>query len=432
VKEVGVAVRKEVNKLYKCLELDIDGIFKSMLLLKKKKYAAVTIHERGDGTVYFEKEMKGLDLVRRDWCPVSKDAGKAVVEEILSGKPREEIVENIHAYILELTRRIREGEEDLARFVVTKGLNKSPKDYPDCKAQAHLQVALKMIAANKPVNIGDHIPYVICKEGEEGALPSARAHHPDEIKRSNGELSIDVEWYLENQILPPISRLCEPIEGTSAAILSSLMGLDATKYKTRSEDVNDWGFTLKSKMDDAVRFAKCEKLMCKCPSCNTETPFPGVMNPATQQLGLTCPQCGAMFYGRKNARDVFLYLMNRISLLLRACEKKYYEGWLQCEDHTCGCRTRQQSVLGNYCIMRCNGRMSMEYDDEQLHLQLKYLEALFDTQRYKDKYSVALDRSVSVEQLALVTMHAAVFAYFFSQYASGLPGDLQPSQAADE
>lgn len=191
VKEIGVAVRKEVNKLYKCLELDIDGIFKSMLLLKKKKYAAVTINERADGSVYFEKEMKGLDLVRRDWCPLSKEAGKVVVEEILSGKPREEIVETIHAFIIELTRRARAGEEDLSRFVVTKGLNKSPKDYPDCKGQAHLQVALKMMADNRPVNIGDHIPYVICKEGSEtGALPAQRAHHPDEIRRSEGALTV--------------------------------------------------------------------------------------------------------------------------------------------------------------------------------------------------------------------------------------------------
>jgi DNA polymerase alpha subunit A len=190
VREVGVAVRKEVNKLYKCLELDIDGIFKSMLLLKKKKYAAVTINERMDGSIYYEKELKGLDLVRRDWCPLSKEAGKSVVDDILSGRPREEIVDNIHAFIIELTRKVRASEEDLSRFVVTKGLNKSPKDYPDCKGQAHLQVALRMIAASKPVNIGDHIPYVICKEGEEGALPAARAHHPDEIKRSNGELTV--------------------------------------------------------------------------------------------------------------------------------------------------------------------------------------------------------------------------------------------------
>ena len=36
--------------------------------------------------------------------------------------------------------QVREGKEDLSRFIVTKGLNKSPKDYPDCKGQPHLQV----------------------------------------------------------------------------------------------------------------------------------------------------------------------------------------------------------------------------------------------------------------------------------------------------
>ena len=30
-------VKSEVNKLYRLLEIDVDGIFKCMLLLKKKK-----------------------------------------------------------------------------------------------------------------------------------------------------------------------------------------------------------------------------------------------------------------------------------------------------------------------------------------------------------------------------------------------------------
>ena len=52
------------------------GIFKSMLLLKKKKYAALVINEHANGTITYDKEMKGLDLVRRDWCGVSKDTGE--------------------------------------------------------------------------------------------------------------------------------------------------------------------------------------------------------------------------------------------------------------------------------------------------------------------------------------------------------------------
>ncbi len=47
---------------------------------------------------------------------------------------------------------------------------------------------------------------------------------------ASGEYTLDYEWYLSTQILPPISRLCEPIEGTSPAILSERLGLDASKY----------------------------------------------------------------------------------------------------------------------------------------------------------------------------------------------------------
>ena len=49
VKKVGNAVKKEVNKRYKLLEIEMDGIYKCMLLLKKKKYAAVKIVESGPG-----------------------------------------------------------------------------------------------------------------------------------------------------------------------------------------------------------------------------------------------------------------------------------------------------------------------------------------------------------------------------------------------
>lgn len=58
VKEIGNQVKREVNKLYKSLELDLDGVFKSMLLLKKKKYAALVVVENADGTISYEKEMK--------------------------------------------------------------------------------------------------------------------------------------------------------------------------------------------------------------------------------------------------------------------------------------------------------------------------------------------------------------------------------------
>lgn len=164
VMELGERVKASVNKQYKALEIDIDGVFKKMLLLKKKKYAAVTISEdAASGVVKCETEMKGLDLVRRDWCPLSKELGRYVIDELLSSEDgREAIVQRIHERLTALAEDVRTGKVPMDMFVVTKGLNKAPKDYPDCKSQAHLQVALRMVEQSKPVNIGDHIPYVIC------------------------------------------------------------------------------------------------------------------------------------------------------------------------------------------------------------------------------------------------------------------------------
>lgn len=69
-------IKSEVNKTYKRLELDLDGIFRYMLLLKKKKYAAVTISKLPNGEVEMKKEVKGLDIVRRDWSKISAMTGE--------------------------------------------------------------------------------------------------------------------------------------------------------------------------------------------------------------------------------------------------------------------------------------------------------------------------------------------------------------------
>lgn len=78
---MGKRLKGEVNVLYKCLEIEIDGVFKSLLLLKKKKYAALKYENfMNPPEVKVVQEMKGLDMVRRDWCPLSKRVGRYVLD----------------------------------------------------------------------------------------------------------------------------------------------------------------------------------------------------------------------------------------------------------------------------------------------------------------------------------------------------------------
>lgn len=56
---------KASRRLYRCLEIELDGLYKRMLLLKKKKYAAVKVQLGNDGVPYEFIERKGVDMVRR-------------------------------------------------------------------------------------------------------------------------------------------------------------------------------------------------------------------------------------------------------------------------------------------------------------------------------------------------------------------------------
>jgi DNA polymerase alpha subunit A len=70
--KIGEAPKEKVNLKYKMLEIDIDGVFRRTLLLRKKKYAAKVVTKQANGSYKEVLEVKGLDLVRRDGCDLSR------------------------------------------------------------------------------------------------------------------------------------------------------------------------------------------------------------------------------------------------------------------------------------------------------------------------------------------------------------------------
>ncbi|KAK0605744.1 hypothetical protein LWI29_030308 [Acer saccharum] len=131
-KAIAGKVIQEVNKKYKCLEIDLDGLYKRMLLLKKKKYAAVKVQFK-DGTSYEVIERKGLDMVRRDWSLLSKEVGDFCLSQILSERSCEDVVESIHSSLMKVQEDMRNGQVALEKYVITKSLTKPPEAYPDAK-----------------------------------------------------------------------------------------------------------------------------------------------------------------------------------------------------------------------------------------------------------------------------------------------------------
>lgn len=409
VYDLGAKVKHEVNKLYRTLELEIDGVFRSMLLLKKKKYAAITISSLPDGTNVFGKEMKGLDLVRRDWCIQSKESGEYVLDQILSGEDREETLSKIHNHLEDIAKKMRNNELPLDKYVITKGLSKHPDQYPDGKSQPHVQVAKMMLKAKRPVNTGDHIPYVITEELEQDVQPDSkkskgaaeRARHPEEILRSNGVLKPDIEWYLQQQILPPIFRLCENIDGTSQAIIAEKLGLDSSRFNQRygaGADIDDSAlvdFVPASLKTDSERFKDVEKFCITCQSCLVNSELKGVFTVSKDgnnviMSGYNCPNPHCIspnHWGYNSHFDLLNVLSNKVTVVVRQAVGSHGMYEYECDDPGCRLQTRQLSVSGKSCLGRgCHGILQPLHSAMKLDTQIKYLKSLFDINHCYKQY----------------------------------------------
>jgi DNA polymerase alpha subunit A len=115
--KVGEEFKKSVNERYRLLEIDVDNVFRRLLLHAKKKYAAVNLTEV-DGKYIEKLEVKGLDMKRREYCALSKEVSSKLLNEILSGEDQEIVLNKVHEYLRELAERMKENTIPVQKYVI--------------------------------------------------------------------------------------------------------------------------------------------------------------------------------------------------------------------------------------------------------------------------------------------------------------------------
>ncbi|KAL1842844.1 hypothetical protein VTJ49DRAFT_4011 [Mycothermus thermophilus] len=361
--KVGRDFKVEVNRRYRRLEIDIDNVFRRILLQAKKKYAAINLVEV-DGKFVEKMEIKGLDMKRREYCPLSREVSKRILDEILSGNDTEASVQRIHEYLREISAKMREQAVQIPKYIILTQLGKAPKEYPNADNMPQVQVALREMARGKVMRKGDVVQYIITGDSKTSSeAPAKRAYTPQDVLKPNSGLVPDVEWYIGKQIFPPVERLCANIVGTSTAQLADNLGLD---------------------IPDAIRFQNCARLSLRCRACKTSSPFEGLLLSADRvtPAGVACPACKTILPN--------LSIVAQVEAAVRAQTARYYEGWVVCNDTSCGLRTRQISVCGaTRCLgpkglaKGCAGKVHYEMGEREMYNQLVYFASLWDVDRAK-------------------------------------------------
>ncbi|KAL1512623.1 hypothetical protein ABEB36_002186 [Hypothenemus hampei] len=380
VYKLGQKIKQEVNKLYKTVELDMDNVFKYLLLLKKKKYAAITLNKGPDGKIKEEKELKGLDIVRRDWSELVSGVGNSILDQIFTDQSEDDRILNILNYLKKITEDLNEGRVPLQLLIITKQLTKDPRQYPNVQSLPHVQVALRCNNQGGHFRAGDTIPYVICEDGTTNSA-TQRAYHPDELNKHEN-LKIDVNYYLAQQLHPVIMRICEPIDGIDAHQIAECLGLDPKAYKTKlyggmikkDDDVTGQNITQPN-----IKFKDVENFTFKCRCCHEQNTVDGPLRVSDNCWVLA--KCVNKKCTMKPVEYLFS-IKNQLYRVINAYIMRCLKNKLICEDPTCKYEMAHlpKKFRGkNPTCPRClRSWLQKEYSDKDLYYQLTYLSHIFD------------------------------------------------------
>lgn len=279
-------------------------------------------------------------------------------------------------------------------------------------------VALKMKEKGLSIRHGDTIPYIICcPQSMENSLTNGngsignhhnhgliadRAHHPDDL-RKDPTLLIDIDWYMTQQIHPPISRLCEYIEELSSAKLASYLGLDSRKYhQIRKMDLDDED-GINSTIPSYLRMLKSDeelyknnkRLSIQCPECKSFSLMESIISSPSSSpspsnkdemekdketdLAFKCIKCTKSFSSMTIYYQVLGFIRRYLS--------EYYTFTLKCNE--CHSITQRVRIYESQCITdSCRGRMRPIISGSQVYNQLLYLKYLFDLDKQASKIGI--------------------------------------------
>lgn len=198
---IGRMIAKTVtSSLQRPMELVFDSFARRAIFIAKKRYAVLLLEKSPDG-MREKIRVKGMETVRRDWCELTTKTMEKVLELVLKEGKVDDAVELVRNTI-DSIREIDASKNPqlFEELVLTRQYTKKPENYKS--RQPHITVVDKLKSRGIIANVGERIPFVILA-GK--GLFVERAEDPDYAREK--KLPLDVDYYINKQILPPVERI---------------------------------------------------------------------------------------------------------------------------------------------------------------------------------------------------------------------------------
>jgi len=220
---VGNSIANTVTgSLVKPMELVFDSYARRAIFLAKKRYALL-IQEKTAQGMKEKIKVKGMETVRRDWCELTTKTIEKVLELVLKEGKVDDAVLLVKNTINSL-KTIDASSPLFEDLILTRQYTKKIESYRN--RQPHITVIEKLQKRGIIANVGDRIPFVIVAGN---AIFVDRAEDPEYAQKKN--LPIDVDYYINKQILPPVERILSDFGVTR----EMLRGMGERKVQTETK-----------------------------------------------------------------------------------------------------------------------------------------------------------------------------------------------------
>ena len=198
--KVGEDVAQKISDSFReDIELEMEKVYSGFLLITKKRYFGGMHEPNKAGDVVFSKvDAKGVELIRRDNCPLLRNLYKKIVDSLVFDKDPLKAL----ASVKETLERVVNDEVPYEEYIITKELRKE-ESYANPK-QEQLMLAKKISARTNggvTPQPGDRIPFVI-RYDKHAKHICDRAEDLDYLRENN--IPLDRLYYITNKITKPI------------------------------------------------------------------------------------------------------------------------------------------------------------------------------------------------------------------------------------
>lgn len=195
------------------IKLELEKIFRRILLMKRKRYEGEKDERSPSGLLGPDGEpiydvktsgmSKGSETRRRDVCTFVRETIVQAVRRVFA----EGDLEGAIAFVRDAATRLASGEVPYEQLVLSRSVSKHPDDYK--VKQAHIALLQRMMRRDqgRTFEIGSRVHYVLtqagrrAKTGEMAEDPAYAAAH---------RIPYDATYYLEKQLKKPLVRFFGP------------------------------------------------------------------------------------------------------------------------------------------------------------------------------------------------------------------------------